>query len=128
MVCSYHLRPERPEGNGAVAELSVYLYLERRPFLNSREQFLAALDELANFQQPDLAEFDQKRFNEYRLAPIQRLRREFDIDRGLPVPEPQDRPNTGASPRYQNHLAIESVCHPFLHVHLAPPVDAGVQL
>ena len=72
----------------AAAELSVYLYLERRPFLNSREQFVASLGELATFQPPDLAEFDQKRFNEYRLALIRRLRCEFGIDHELPVPEP----------------------------------------
>jgi hypothetical protein len=64
----------------AAAELSVYLYLERRPFLNSREQFAAPLDELATLQPPDLAEFDQKRFKEYRLALIRRLRRDFGND------------------------------------------------
>ena len=72
----------------AAAELSVYLYLERRPFLNSRERFVAALDELATFHPPDRAEFDQKRFNEYRLALIRRLQREFGIDHELPVPKP----------------------------------------
>jgi hypothetical protein len=64
----------------AAAELSVYLYLERRSFLSSREQFVAALDELATLQPPDLAEFDQKRFNECRLALIRRLRHEFGSD------------------------------------------------
>ncbi len=64
----------------AAAELSVYMYLERRPFLNSREEFVAALDELATFPPPNLAEFDQKRFNEFRLTLIRRLRREFGRD------------------------------------------------
>jgi hypothetical protein len=74
----------------AAAELSVYHYLERRPFLNSREQFVAALDELATSQPPNLAEFDQKRFNEYRLTLIRRLRHEFgrDHENSGPAPEP----------------------------------------
>ncbi len=81
--CKSGSRRERlsiPGSIEAAAELSVYMYLERRPFLNSREEFVAALDELATFPPPNLAEFDQKRFNEYRLTLIRRLRREFGKD------------------------------------------------
>ena len=62
----------------ATAKASVYDYLYGKSFINSREDLLSALRELATMPAPVLTVFDQDRFVRSRLEIIDGLLKEFD--------------------------------------------------